>query len=131
VCKVSGGMGRSNGGFFTNPSKGAGMKPHKHAEAIKAWADGHTIQARDGIFEWTDIPNPTWQLNLEYRIKREPKPDIVQEEYLYWNMAVPVTANLKDGNWSRWLRNGDAYTLAGKFKLTYDGETGQSTLSIK
>lgn len=48
------------------------MKPHVHAELIKAWADGATIQARNEIFEWVDIPNPTWQPYLEYQIKPEP-----------------------------------------------------------
>ena len=99
------------------------MKPHKHAEAIKAWADGHTIEMLTDYGTWEAIPHPSWMRDMEYRIRREPKPDIVQEEYLYWNMAVPVTANLKDSTWSRWLRNGDAYTVAGTFKLTYDGET--------
>jgi hypothetical protein len=99
------------------------MKPHEHAELIKAWADGHTIEMFTADGCWMEVPHPSWLSGMEYRIKKEPKPDIVQEEYLYWNMAVPVTANLKDGNWSRWLRNGDAYTVAGTFKLTYDGET--------
>jgi len=101
------------------------MKPHKHAEAIKAWADGAKIQARNGIFEWEDIPNPTWQLNLEYRIKREPKPDVVKERLLFWNMAIPADANIKDLNWARWLDHCRAYSVVGKFKLTYDGETGE------
>jgi hypothetical protein len=100
-------------------------KPHKHAELIKAWADGATIQARDEIFEWADIPNPTWQLNLEYRIKREPKPDVVEERLLFWNMAIPNDANLKDLTWARWLDHCSAYSAIGKFKLTYDGETGE------
>jgi len=101
------------------------MKPHKHAEAIKAWADGHTIEVFTADGCWMEVSNTTWQPDREYRIKREPKPDIVDEEYLYWNMAVPVTANLNDYSWERWLKNGDAYKVAGTFKLTYDGETGQ------
>ena len=101
------------------------MKAHKHAELIKAWADGHTIELFSPHGEWDEVLNPTWQPDREYRIKRVPKPDIVDEEYLYWNRTVPVMANLDDPSWSRWLKNGEAYRVAGKFKLTYDGETGQ------
>lgn len=51
------------------------MKPHKHAELIKAWADGAEIQeyirpiSSNWEFEWTDNPNPTWERDNEYRIK--------------------------------------------------------------
>lgn len=46
--------------------------PHKHAEVIKAWADGATIQSRrhfDG--EWQDIHGnePKWIFQFEYRVK--------------------------------------------------------------
>ena len=49
------------------------MKPHKHAELIKAWADGAKIQLwwADG---WVDSENPNWGGEI-YRIKPEPKPD--------------------------------------------------------
>jgi hypothetical protein len=47
-------------------------KPHKHAEIIKAWADGAEIQWRD-IFDgkWFDVGSPTWKEDIEYRIKPE------------------------------------------------------------
>ena len=101
------------------------MKPHKHAEAIKAWADGYEIEMFNSDGEWVDVPYPSWALSMEYRIKREPKPDIVEEAYLFGNMAIPITANLKDASWDRWLNNGSAYKVVGEFKLTYDGETRQ------
>jgi hypothetical protein len=46
-------------------------KPHKHAELIKAWADGAEIQQRyDSIKEWQAIGQfPSWAENFEYRIK--------------------------------------------------------------
>ena len=55
------------------------MKPHKHAELIKAWADGAEIEYFDYAtrkwFSWGD--NPNWGAdNIEYRIKPEPKPDV-------------------------------------------------------
>lgn len=62
-------------------------KPHPHAEVIKAWADGKTIQFRltkltplcdDPVGVWTDFTEPLqlpavhWQ-NYEWRIKPEQK----------------------------------------------------------
>jgi len=55
--------------------------PHKHAALIKQWADGATIQFKphnclhdwkeaDGIIGWHD-----W---CDYRVKPEPKPDVVR-----------------------------------------------------
>lgn len=43
--------------------------PHKHAELIKAWADGAEIEflAPDGKWYPSD---PVWDINREYRIKK-------------------------------------------------------------
>lgn len=50
------------------------MKPHKHAELIKAWADGAEIQYRlSPEEEWKDIRSPLWWDCNEYRIKQKPK----------------------------------------------------------
>ena len=51
------------------------MKPHKHAELIKAWADGAKIERLDN-YTWIDDIEPIWYLNWEYRIKPEPKQDV-------------------------------------------------------
>lgn len=46
------------------------MKPHKHAELIKAWADGAQIQRlRENT--WLDTNNPQWDPKIEFRIKPE------------------------------------------------------------
>ena len=55
------------------------MKPHKHAELIKAWADGAEIEwayatKGDGKKLWVVVDDPTWQESHEYRINLEPKP---------------------------------------------------------
>lgn len=44
------------------------MGKHKHAEVIKAWADGAQVQLKrhDG---WIDEPDPHWIPNFYYRIK--------------------------------------------------------------
>jgi hypothetical protein len=81
-------------------------KPHKHAEFIKAWADGAEIQTYDGIRDvWVDIiGNPAWT-SASYRIKPEPKPDVVQ----FWCASCEPLKRPLDNN----------------LKLTFDGETGQ------
>lgn len=45
-------------------------KPHKHAEVIKAWADGATIQFREIDGGWYDLTAqyPRWD-HPEYRVK--------------------------------------------------------------
>jgi hypothetical protein len=90
--------------------------PHKHAELIKAWADGHQIQYRhNGQMEWTSIGDysPEWSLNTEYRIKPEPKPDVVEFAY---------AQNKVNGVSISWHTSGcDARNL----RLIFDGETGK------
>ena len=49
------------------------MTPHKHAEMIKAWADGHPVQYKSrSSGEWVDLGlhiSPGWEAYREYRIK--------------------------------------------------------------
>ena len=50
---------------------------HKHADLIHAWADGAKIQSKiNGT--WVDFNEPIWINSAEYRIKPEPKPDVVK-----------------------------------------------------
>lgn len=53
--------------------------PHKHADIIKAWADGAEIQCRNRVDpEWKDIgQNPCWFEEIQYRVKPEREPDVV------------------------------------------------------
>lgn len=53
--------------------------PHKHAEIIKAWADGAQVQCRGTCdTTWKDIgEQPCWFDTIEYRIKPAPKEDVV------------------------------------------------------
>ena len=48
------------------------MKPHKHADLIKAWADGAEIQVLIDN-NWHDAASPCWDFGCEYRAK--PKND--------------------------------------------------------
>jgi hypothetical protein len=82
-------------------------KPHKHAELIKAWADGAMIEARfapDG--KWVYLPNPNWDAFFEYRIRPEPQPDITH----YFRAGVGSVRVPE--HWE-----------SPNLKLTFDGET--------
>jgi len=59
--------------------------PHKHAEIIKAWADGIEIQMKYEDGSWRDLTRnyPTWEA-IDYRIKPEPT---VIEGYCWESMA--------------------------------------------
>lgn len=47
--------------------------PHKHADLIKAWADGAKIQYQGESGNWRDCTrNPSWDPCVKYRIKPEP-----------------------------------------------------------
>lgn len=94
--------------------------PHKHAELIKAWADGAEIEYRDRHNDWVSLPRcGDWDAHpdFEYRIKPEPKPDVV----LIRRVDIQCLP-------SDCFPNG--YVTVGAWpnanlKLTFDGETGQ------
>lgn len=48
------------------------MTPHKHAEVIKAWADGAAIEFRYSQGDWKTSKDPNFLLDIDYRIKPEP-----------------------------------------------------------
>lgn len=91
---------------------------HKHAELIKAWADGAIIQLKLGDDTWVDsVDNdPSWSVESEYRIKPEPKPDVVKYlgTQIYGAGCGVLCNDLHTVNhWNNQLR------------LTFDGETGK------
>ena len=90
------------------------MKPHKYAELIKAWADGAEIEVKLMNGEWIDWESkcsPTWT-DEEYRIKPEPKPDVVR-----------YIGRCAGGFWRESL---DPPALAdNRIKVVWDGETGE------
>ena len=96
------------------------MKPHKHAELIKAWADGAEIEwvyatKGDGEKLWVVVDDPTWQESHEYRIKHEPKPDVDVKEHIqlhhFQNSPYPTVV-------------GDR-TKFPNILFRFDGETGE------
>jgi hypothetical protein len=90
------------------------MKPHKHAELIKVWADGTEIEqaCRNGIGEILWYPfKGDWQEHYEYRIKPEPKPKVVRYGYISWNLRC---INLTPGCFEM-----------DNVKFIFDGETDE------
>ena len=80
--------------------------PHKHAELIIAWANGAEIETRySALHEWYLVTHPVWKEGCVYRIKPEPKPDVVElHNVVIWGRTSTTIPNIK---------------------LTFDGETGQ------
>ena len=84
------------------------MKPQKHAELIKAWADGAEIEYKGCLAsDWTCLENFDWSGLGDYRIKPEPKLDVVEYRYVERQYLVPVQEEVAN------------------LKLTFDGETGK------
>ena len=93
--------------------------PHKHADIIKAWADGAEIEFLDAHGRWSSIGlNPRWMDGVKYRIKPEPKPDIVYYG-VFDETHVLVENRIIDSCFTRIEDQGDV------IKVTFDGETGK------
>ncbi len=84
-------------------------KKHKHAELIKAWADGAEIQFKSALKEeWHDSEgNPDWHENLEYRIKPETQTAEQQSGYSRLEWAEDLIKQLPETHDGRnsWLLN--------------------------
>jgi hypothetical protein len=95
------------------------MKPHKHAELVKAWADGAVIQQyKPHLDEWHDTsPYPVWDERVEYRIKPEPKPDVFKNFMLVSHPLAGLkfsdVTGLPRKEGEQWIR------------VYIDGETGE------
>jgi hypothetical protein len=94
------------------------MKPHKHAELIKAWADGATIEMLCDDNEWYTLHGYFyWAEDNTYRIKSEVKPDSV----LY--------CRVRNHNGDKTPIHNIVYSVrlypTLNLKLTFDGETNQ------
>lgn len=66
-------------------------QPHKHAECIKAWADGAEIEYRyDSTHEWRTTDCPNWITRSEYRIKPQP---VIVKKYTFYNCIEKYVAD--------------------------------------
>lgn len=81
-------------------------KPHKHAELIKAWADGEKIQYRFND-TWINIDEPKWDVTKKYRIKPEKVDPIVRHMFVEANPTLDNAYNEPN------------------LKLTFDGDSGK------
>ena len=87
------------------------IKKHKHYDVIVAWAEGKKIQIKYVMSsdwkDWDSYSCPPFIGLAEYRIKPEPKPDVVRLCYVNTYVAFEVV----DRN--------------PNLRLTFDGETGK------
>ncbi len=98
---------------------------HFHHDLIIAWAKGAEIQFKTARGKWVDLQQPTWIPDVEFRIKPEPKPDVVTYASVKGECAHrrPVILSSASTNWSS--GEGPAYTNPVNVKFTFDGETGK------
>jgi hypothetical protein len=75
---------------------------HKHAEFIKAWADGAEIEFRATRVanpEWRTTKNPSWEDFYEYRIKPEPvkvfRYLVIGDSFTLYGFSGNQNANLR------------------------------------
>lgn len=93
--------------------------PHKHAELIKAWADGAEIEYfSKTTLEWCLITVPTWADNAEFRVKPEPKPDVVYYG-VFDEAEISQGRRMIDSCFTSMNDIGD------QIKIVFDGETGK------
>ena len=101
--------------------------PHKHAAVIKEWADGAKIEFRQLQCEWRDliVKNPAWHEDTEYRVKPEPKPDVVTYAHVVGvcEYRRPQVICSSSNNWN--ADSKPSYTRLANVKFTFDGETGK------
>ena len=97
------------------------MKPHKHAELIKAWADGAEVEyLRMGNEGWAPIfKGWSWDCDFAvlYRIKPERKPDIVKA----FTLESHPLGGLRFYDATGFSREKDEQRI----QVTFDGETGK------
>lgn len=89
--------------------------PHKHAALIKAWADGAKIELRNPKCprsNWWPEPEPRWNVDCEYRIKPEPKPDVVVDR------RIALTGKTHGSFFTTYIDDANV-------QFVFDGETGK------
>ena len=96
--------------------------PRKHAELIKAWAEGATIEWRSSYDDkWESIGIPSWLDKFEYRVKPEPKPDIV----LYGMLALDEQLGAFPYARLQHIGLTPRKIQTDTIKVIFDGETGK------
>ena len=61
----------------------------KHADLIKAWADGAQIEYWDFEGRWVEVANPCWEMEM-YRIKPEKREVKIDSRLVYLNLRFTI-----------------------------------------
>lgn len=109
------------------------MKPHKYAEVIKAWADGHTVQIRNpehGAWNWEDCDpnNLYWGGTAEYRVK--PQNVIRYAPVLQMRAKSIVVGNAVTSADCAKMQRGEHDDLKGILKIELDPDTGELVQAV-
>ena len=105
--------------------------PHVHAALIKAWADGcaQIQEYHQSKRVWVDIgvngAPILWNAVGVYRIKPEPKPDVVSYAHVTGKEAwrTPYVVVSSSHNWNDGEH--EQYTNPVNAQFIFDGETGK------
>ena len=96
---------------------------HKHADLIKAWADGAIVEEyRPNLNQWVEPePYPIWDARFSYRIKPEPQEikdfyskDTFDKQYLYVYNHITTGENYLSPTL---MRETSAWTYLGKVRV--------------
>jgi hypothetical protein len=94
---------------------------HKHADAIKAWAEGAEIECQISPLKgWVLAVSPSWDERFEYRIKPTPKPDVKQKWFVAESGLAVRMCKSGEMRGTPIFKDGEENLL-----LTFDGETGK------
>ena len=98
---------------------------HKHHDIIVAWAADTTqvLECRSrvahGGWVWTPVEYPQWSEDCDYRIKPQPKPDVVCKGIIEFTGDHFRTAAY------RTIFRVSEHFECDNIHLTFDGETGK------
>lgn len=119
--------------------------PHKHAEVIKAWADGAKIEYRPSAqFPWKAVFRPLWREDTEYRVHdplREFKEAVAAGKTLQLQISEPdgsgaskwydVSSRVVDGWWEQFKSDGTFGSDPRRYKLRVKPEPEAFELKIE
>lgn len=89
-------------------------KKHKHAELIKAWADGAEIQYWHPVWQKWVMTDDSWMLWADtnmFRINPDKKPDVIEETHIVYEFEC-----------NDWTLHP---TKKPNIRFCFDGETGK------
>lgn len=101
--------------------------PHVHAKLIHKWASDPSIEIeyRDGCGKWKVTDAPTWDTDTQYRIKSEPKPDIIVNAMMQFKNAhkTPFVFSLWNGDIPAEYQHQHNIKGLNMIQFIIDGET--------